>query len=224
MLGMLRRDDTPARLPRRDCGRAEGLRGYAVAVTTSLAVPAVEAQAGRDLYRFSLSGRLSRTVDDVTTLKKNADGSVTIPDVDVLKTGEFNGLQLVDGDLAAMVDRFNLLRESVFVPPFRLDHSWSIYDVVGWFDALSTYRRVVESDGVEKLYLRAEIRLTGSVVVAVDDVLKAIKAGALNPRSSEIGYYRTNAGAEYPMVYYGCAFVDIPAVEGLGSVQLAKLS
>jgi hypothetical protein len=197
---------------------------YAVAVTTLQEGPRVEALAGHELYRFRSTGRLSRTVEDVTKLKKASDGSVTIPDVDVLKTGEFNGLQLVDGDLMAMVERFAALREAVFAPPFRLDHSWSIYDVVGWFDALETYQRVDESDGLAKTFLKAEIRITGSINVEVDAVLSAIKRGALDPRSSELGYYRTNAGTEYPMVFYGAAFVDIPAVEGLGGVKLSKRS
>ena len=191
-------------------------------MTTLQEAPRVEALAGHELYRFRITDRLSRTVEDVTTLKKNSDGSVTIPDVDVLKTGEFNGLQLVDGDLMAMVERFAALRENTFEPPFRLDHSWSIYDVIGWFDGLSTYRRVDETDGVEKTFLRAEIRITGSINVEVDKVLSAIKRGALKPRSSELGYYRTNSGTEYPMVFYGAAYVDIPAVEGLGGVKLSK--
>lgn len=191
-------------------------------MTTLQEAPGVEALAGHELYRFRSTGRLSRTVEDVTTLKKNSDGSVTIPDVDVLKTGEFNGLAIVDGDLMAMVERFTMLRENTFTPPFRLDHSWSIYDVVGWFDALDTYQRVDESDGLSKTYLRAAIRITGSINVTVDQVLAAIKIGALDPRSSELGYYRTNAGVELPMVFYGAAFVDIPAVEGLGGVKLSK--
>jgi hypothetical protein len=191
-------------------------------VTTLQEAPWSDALSGHELFRFRSSGPLSRTVGDVTQLAKASDGSVTIPDVDVLKTGEFNGLALVDGDLSAMVERFAALRDNVFAPPFRLDHSWSIRDVVGWFDALETYRRVDESDGVEKTYLKSTIRVTGSIDVTVDQVLSAIKRGALNPRSSELGYYRTNAGIEYPMVFYGAAFVDIPAVEGLGGVKLSK--
>lgn len=195
---------------------------YANAVSTLQEAPSIDALSGHELYRFRSTGRLSRSVEDVTQLAKAADGSVTIPDVDVLKTGEFNGLALVDGDLMAMVERFTALRENVFAPPFRLDHSWSIYDVVGWFDALETYQRVDESDGNAKTFLKASIRITGSINVEVDAVLSAIKRGALDPRSSELGYYRTNAGTEYPMVFYGAAFVDIPAVEGLGGVKLSK--
>lgn len=191
-------------------------------MTTTLAAPPIDALAGHELYRFRMAGPLSRSVADVTTLKKAGDGSVTIPDVDVLKTGEFNGLQLVDGDLMAMVERFNLLRENVFTPPFRLDHSWSIYDVIGWFDGLETYQRVDESDGMGKTFLKASIRITGSINVGVDVVLDAIRRGAIEPRSSELGYYRTNAGQEFPLVYYGAAYVDIPAVEGLGGVKLSR--
>jgi hypothetical protein len=110
----------------------------------------------------------------------------------------------------------------VFLPPFRLDHSWSIHSVIGWFEELETYVRVDETDGVSKLFLRGDIRITGSVEIEPAKIVAAIKRGALRPRSSELGYYVTNAGTELPLVYYGCAFVDIPAVEGLAPVSLAR--
>lgn len=187
-----------------------------------LATAAVDHRAGRDLYRFRITDGLSREVDDVTQLAKEPDGSVIVPGVDVLKVGTFNGLSLVDGDLEAMVERFELLREGVFVPPLRLDHSWSILSVIGWWERLETYRRLDESDGIEKLFLRGDVRVTGSLDIGVDTVLGAIKRGALRPRSSELGYYQTNAGLELPLVFYGAAFVDIPAVEGLAPVKLSR--
>lgn len=194
-------------------------------MTATLTDPrsALDARGGADLYRFRLAGSLSRTVQDVTTLAKESDGSVVIPDVDVLKVGTFNGLQLVDGDLDAMVERFYSLRESgIFLPPFRLDHSWSVLSVIGYFDDLSTYVRVDETDGTSKLFLRADVRITGSVDYSVDQILSAIKRGSLRSRSSELGYYYTNSGIELPLIFYGAAFVDIPAVEGLAPVKLSK--
>lgn len=183
-----------------------------------LADQAVSARGGADLFRFALADRIPDT-----SFAKNADGSVTISGVDLLKTGTFNGLTLVDGDLLAMVDRFDMLAEAgIFLPPFRLDHSWSVLSVIGYFESLETYTRTDDTDGVSRTFLRGTIRLTGSVDFEPAALVNAIKRGALRSRSSEIGYYLTNGGVELPLVFYGCAFVDIPAVEGLSPVTLSK--
>lgn len=185
-----------------------------------LADQAVAARAGADLYRFRVTDRIPDAA-----FARNSDGSFTVTGIDFLKVGTFNGLSLVDGDLEAMVDRFAMLRDGgVFVPPFRLDHSWSILSVIGWIEELETYSRVDETDGVSKLFLRGDVRITGSVDYEPAVLVAAIKRGALRPRSSELGYYVTNQGTELPLVFYGCAFVDIPAVEGLAPVELSRTS
>lgn len=181
-----------------------------------LANQAVAARGGADLYRFAFDARIPDTA-----FAKNGDGSITIKGLDLCKVGIFNGLQLSDADLAAMVEHFEQLRDAgIFLPPFRLDHSWSVLDVIGYFADLSTYRRTDETDGVEKLFLAGDVLLTGSLDHKPEVLVAAIKRGALRNRSSEIGFYVTNAGTELPLVFYGAAFVDIPAVEGLAPISL----
>lgn len=183
-----------------------------------LADAATNARGGADLYRFSLSDRIP---DDAFV--RNGDGSITITGVDLLKAGTFNGLSLLDSDLESMVGHFVALRDAgIFVPPFRIDHSWSVLSVVGYFENLETYRRVDTTDSMEKNFLRGDVRLTGSVDYKPPVLVDAIKRGALRNRSSELGYYVTNAGVEIPLAFYGCAFVDIPAVEGLSDVTLRR--
>lgn len=185
----------------------------------TLADAAVSARTGRDLFAFGMADRIPDS-----SLAKNSDGSITIAGVDLLKSGTFNGLSLVDADLEAMAQRFAELRDAgIFVPPFRLDHSWSILSVVGYFENVETYRRVDSTDSLEKTFLRGDIRLTGSVDYTPAQIVDAIKRGALSTRSSELGYYVTNSGVELPLVFYGAAFVDIPAVEGLAPVALSKV-
>jgi hypothetical protein len=184
-----------------------------------LADAAVAARSGRDLFSFGMSGRIP---DD--RFAKNADGSITITGVELLKSGTFNGLSLIDADLDGMVERFAQLRDAgIFLPPFRLDHSWSILSVVGWFETLETIRRVDTTDSLEKAFLVGSIRLTGSIDYTPAQIVDAIKRGALTNRSSELGYYVTNSGVELPLVFYGCAYVDIPAVEGLAPVTLSRV-
>jgi hypothetical protein len=218
---------------RRHAGRADdaasspvaSASGYPVDVTTPtlafdrLAEQAVSARGGADLYRFGLSDRIPDSA-----FAANGDGSVTISGLDLLKAGTFNGLSLLNEDLDAMAQRFAQLADAgIFLPPFRLDHSWSILSVVGWFEGIETYTRVDTTDSMEKTFLRGDVRITGSVDYKPAQIVDAIKRGALTNRSSELGYYVTNSGLELPLVFYGCAFVDIPAVEGLAPVSLSRL-
>jgi len=186
---------------------------------TRLADHAVAARGGADLFRFGLADRIPDSA-----FAANSDGSITVTGVDLLKSGTFNGLSLLNEDLEAMAVRFEQLATAgIFLPPFRLDHSWSILSVVGWFESIETYVRVDTTDSMEKTFLRGTIRLTGSVDYKPAQIVDAIKRGALTNRSSELGYYITNSGLELPLVFYGCAFVDIPAVEGLSPVSLSRL-
>lgn len=202
---------------------SHGPSGYSDPVTlpstmTRLAGQAIAARTGADLYRFSWADRIPDSA-----FASNSDGTVTVKGIDLLKVGLFNGVvSILDTDLETMVTQFAALRDAgIFLPPFRLDHSWSVLSVIGWFDELDTYRRVDSTDNLEKLFLRGDVRITGSVDYTPAQIVKAIKSGALRNRSSELGSYTTNAGVEIPLAYYGCAFVDIPAVEGLAPVQLS---
>lgn len=183
----------------------------------TLADAAVDARAGRDLVRVTLSDRIPDSA-----FATSSRGVVTINGLDVLKAGTFNGFQILAEDLDVMVARFAQLRESgTFVPPFRLDHSWSVLSVVGYFNSLETYTRT-DLAGVENTFLRGDLELTGSLDYEPAAIVAACKRGSLRNRSAEIGSYLTNAGVELPLVFYGAAFVDIPAVEGLAPVGLSR--
>lgn len=142
----------------------------------------------------------------------------------VVKVGVFNGVfEVTRDDLDAFVSRFNDLA-TVFRPPMRLDHSWSVMDVIGRFEALRVENLPDPSIGDTVVpYLVADWRLVGTKAQKAE--LRERMTGEhphLLERSAEFWPYRTNAGAEYPLVFAGCAFVDIPAVEGLGAVTLRR--
>lgn len=171
------------------------------------------------LYRYGLADPIP-----AHALKKNADGTVTLRGIDLLKAGTFKGLGIADEDLDAIVAHFRDLRDrGIFLPPFRLDHSWSVLSVIGWIEDLDVVRREDGTDGQGKAFLRGDVRVTGSVDYTPEQIVAAIRSGSLRNRSSELGAYVTNAGVEFPLVLYGCAFVDIPAVEGLAPVELSRV-
>lgn len=142
--------------------------------------------------------------------------------VAVVKPGLFNGVfEVTAEDIDAWVQRFDELR-GVFRPPMRLDHSWEVMNVIGRFVELYRENRVDESQGgVVVPMLVGDVQLVGTP--EENARIKAwVKSGKLDERSSEFYPYRTNTQAEYPSVFAGCAFVDIPAVEGLGSITLRR--
>lgn len=145
-----------------------------------------------------------------------------ITGVAVCKPGVFNGVfEVTRDDLDAWVTRFDELL-GTFRPPMRLDHSWDILSVIGRFEALRVENRPDESlGGTVVPMLVGDVRLVGTKAEN-DQIREWIKTGKLRERSSEFWAYRTNAGADYPSVFAGCAFVDIPAVEGLGSITLRR--
>jgi hypothetical protein len=109
-----------------------------------------------------------------------------------------------DADLTEMVDNFTNLRQRGILPnvPVRVDHSYSMRDVIGWF--LSIY-----TDPAEPGFLFADIEFTEP------DAKQQYERRTLRNRSIEIGAYETNEGEKFKNVVIGLAFVDLPAVEGL---------
>lgn len=182
--------------------------------TTALldrAETSTDARAGRELFAFRSSSDL---VDRIELAK---GGSTRISGVPIFKEGSFHGGAFtVDAiEIAAMVERFGQLYPDVFVPPVRVDHGWSARDVIGWIEGLSTATLPDPSDGGrEKTYLLADFEIVDP------EALEQIRSRKLRNRSSEIGGYETNNGSAYPLIVWGVAFVDIPAVEGLGDVKL----
>lgn len=170
--------------------------------------------------------------DDVTALRmaetlSMGDGGgseLHVRDMPVLKAGTFNGtFTVTPEDLDAMVAAFNELVETeTFRPVFRVDHSMSVTERIGYFTGLRTEVRPDPSaGGTPTAYLLGDVTFYST---DAEDVRAGIRAGKLNERSSEIFPYTTNDGREYPMVFGGCAFVDIPAVEGLGAIKLRRAS
>ena len=172
---------------------------------------ALAERAGADLLSYR-SGR------ELTTLAK---GDTVSRDVGVLKAGRFHGgdVTLDAADLEAIASRFDLMFPDVFVPPFRLDHGMSVTEVVGYFEALRVVELADPSNGGKvTAYLVGDVRWIDDGVV--EDLRRPLEKRRLRNRSSEIGKYETNAGEVYPLVLYGCAFVDIPAVEGLDAAPI----
>lgn len=155
------------------------------------------------------------------TLAAGEDPAV-IKGIAVVKPGFYNGyFEVTRDDLDAWVARFAEL-VTTFRPPFRLDHSWNVLNVIGRFVDLRVENRSDESIGGTVVpMLVGDIRLNGTKAENAQ-IREWIKSGKLDERSSEFYPYKTNAGAEYPSIFAGCAFVDIPAVEGLGAITLHR--
>lgn len=179
-------------------------------MTTGLLERAAHADAERAdlprLFRYDSSSPLDRVgfaKGDVGTIVRG---------VPIFKEGSFHGGTFtVDAiEIEAMVARFAQLYPDVFVPPVRIDHGWSARDVIGWIVGLSAAVLADPSDGGrEKTYLLGDFELVD------EDAVEQIRKRKLRNRSSEIGGYETNNGATFPLIIWGVAFVDIPAVEGL---------
>lgn len=142
---------------------------------------------------------------DITRAK---DGTGTVKGIRVFKAGTFRDSMAIQHTwtrehLQQMVFHFDLLRGQGILPnvPWRVDHSISVRNVVGYFEKL------YEQDG----FLLADVLFTEP------EALDKMERGTYRARSAEVGVYETNDEAFYWPVLTGCAFVDLPAVEGLYS-------
>jgi hypothetical protein len=114
-----------------------------------------------------------------------------------------------------IVANFDVLRNSgTFADvPVRAGHPEifgnPLKDLIGYFTGLRAASAVNPVDGVTYTYLLADLDILD--VTAQTN----IENGLWRNRSSEIGFYSANNGAEYWPVMAGVAYVDIPAVEGL---------
>lgn len=152
-----------------------------------------------------------------------AAGSDILTGISLVKIGTFNGYFEVNREnLDAWVSRFGELYPDTFEPPLRLNHSWDIESVIGWFTNLRVELRPdLAAGGKDVPMLVGDVRLCGTA--AENAQIRAwIKSGKLSKVSSEFWPYHTNAGVEYPSVFAGAAFVDIPAAEGLGPIALRR--
>lgn len=143
-------------------------------------------------------------------LVKTSDGDYAVLGMKIFKTGTFRdsaGEQhTIDSDyLHAAADNFWALKETGVLPnvPWRKDHTRSVESVVGYFDAA-----YVDPTGE---FLMCDFAFTD------DHAAAQYAQGKFRSRSVEIGAHTTNAEETYDPVIMGCAFVDLPAVEGLYS-------
>ena len=171
----------------------------------------------------------AQRADDVVVLHHTSQ-PITLAQVDgdlirgvqVLKVGTFNGVvEVTAEDVDLFAARFHELASAgIFTPPMRIDHSWDVLSVVGWFEDLRVEEHPDPTNGdAPTPYLVGDFRLVGTAAEK-QQLREWIKTGKLRNRSSEIMPYRTNTGREYARIFAGCAFVDIPAVEGLAPIQL----
>lgn len=151
-------------------------------------------------YQYALGGALPQAVEE--------NGTWKVRGVKIFKAATFKDSRGRQHDwtteeLDEIVANFNQLRsDGAFVDvPIRLDHSKSIKDVVGYFEAI---RRESEF-------------LVGDWEFTKPEAAVEFNRGTFRSRSIEIGSYETNGAtpATYFPVAMGLAFVDIGAVEGL---------
>lgn len=147
-------------------------------------------------------------------LVKTDDGQYAVHGLKIFKTGTFcdsdGDRHVIDADyIRDSVTNFYALKESGVLPnvPWRLDHSRSVESVVGYFEN-------VYSDPTGE-FLLCDFAFTD------DEVAQKYAKGKYRNRSIEIGEHAVNSGETYDPVIMGCAFVDLPAVEGLNSYTSA---
>lgn len=159
---------------------------------------------------------------------RRGDGGLVVEKHPVFRTGTFRDSVGRQGSweglhLDQMASHFAMLKNRNILtdvpvrdghPGFLVSGTEGNGKVVGWHTALET--KTVQSDTGETTYLLA------SYVLTEPDAAERYERGTYRNRSSEIGTYVTNAEAEFWPVYMGFAFVDIPAVEGLNSVEFSK--
>lgn len=150
------------------------------------------------------------------TVRETAKGGHLLQGLRIFKVGTFKdsmGFERTweDVHLSQMEGHYRLLKDGGFLPdvPVRADHSFSVLNVVGYFD--SVYR-----DPSDSMFLSADVEITEP------EAYDKWKRGTWRSRSLEVGWYETNGGALYHPVILGLAFVDLPAVEGLFSNQRDK--
>lgn len=138
--------------------------------------------------------------------ERNDHGGATVTGIKIFKVGTFRDSRgeqqtWTPEHLEQMVFNFNMLRQTNVLPnvPWRIDHSFSVMNTVGY---------------IEKLYVQNGF-LLADVLFTRGDAVDGMANGTYRSRSLEVGVYETNDEAFYWPVVTGCAFVDIPAVEGL---------
>lgn len=155
--------------------------------------------------------------------KSDNGNKTTYKGVAVFRSGTFrdsSGMQNTwePIHLKQMMDNYNHLTSSNILsgipvrdghPGFLVSGMQGKGNVVGWHESIQIQTLKSPVDGTEYDYLLADYTITEAYAQ------QKLDSGTWRNRSAEIGYYTTNAEAEFWPVYMGFAFVDFPAVEGL---------
>lgn len=146
---------------------------------------------------------------------------LTVEDIAVFRSGTFAdsmGYTSTWGDfqIAGMVSAFELLKTTGVIPhgvPVRRGHD-AIFGnrmdtLIGYHDSIRTEKFKSKIDGEEYTYLMASFHIWDQ------EAADHVDAGHWPYRSAEVGIYETNNGMTIDPMYFGFAYVDLPAVEGL---------
>lgn len=148
--------------------------------------------------------------------------------VAIFRSGEFRdsmGYDHLYEDLhmQMIASNFSLLRGQGALPdpPIRCDHpslfgGGILKNVIGYVDNLVAEKATSPVDGTEYTYIFADYDILDP------EAAQKVASGLWRHRSAEIGWYETNAKAEFWPVLVGFAYVDIPAVEGLNFSKYAN--
>lgn len=161
--------------------------------------------------------------------EKNGSSLLKVADVHVFRSGTFRdsiGYQHTydDFQMEGFVRNFNHLRASGILPdiPVRKGHpsfgTNRMDGLIGYVTGLKTEKKKSNHDGQEYTYLIADFEIIEK------SAIESIESGLWRNRSSEVGTYVDNNENEYAPCYMGCAYVDIPAVEGLNGFQVERNS
>lgn len=158
---------------------------------------------------------------------KKDNGNLVVQDMPVFRSGTFkdsmgysHAWESIHMD--QMVTHFDMLRNrGVFTDvPVRNGHPFfgmalpGAGEVIGYHTGLTVQERTNKIDGKDYSYLLANYEI-------LDDTAKSkINSGLFRNRSSEVGEYETNSESLFWPVYFGFAYVDIPAVEGLNGFSM----
>lgn len=174
---------------------------------------------------FFSGHQIARELAPKFNYKKNEAGVsvLVVQDVAVFRSGTFaDSMGFVTSWESIHIDQFvahfeMLKNRNIFAdvpvrdghPGFLISGQEGNGKVVGYHTSLRAEERISLHDGNPYTYLIAEYEILDP------EAQEKIGSGLWRSLSAEVGRYVTNDGAEFWPVYWGVAYVDIPAVEGL---------
>lgn len=158
---------------------------------------------------------------------KKDNGNLAVRDMPIFRSGTFKDSMGYSHTweslhMDQMKTHFDMLRSrGVFTDvPVRDGHPImgmafpGAGQVIGYHNGLEVQERTNKIDSKDYSYLLASYDI-------IDEKAKEkISNGLFRNRSSEVGEYETNSESLFWPVYFGFAYVDIPAVEGLNGFSM----